>query len=123
MKNYVKPMMESEVFAANEYIAACGDTEYGNYLFECDAPAGNLYYYRTNWWGDEVAERLGSYDPCNRSTKHQQTVNFLMVLWITIEMAVKMTEKPLSYGLKEVLGVSLQMPMPRQTWTEIPGKY
>ena len=26
MKNYVKPMMESEVFAANEYIAACGDS-------------------------------------------------------------------------------------------------
>lgn len=23
MKNYVKPMMESEVFAANEYISAC----------------------------------------------------------------------------------------------------
>ena len=69
MKNYVKPMMESEVFAANEYIAACGDTEYGNYLFECDAPAGRLYYYTTNWWGEEKAEYIGSYTPCNR--KHE----------------------------------------------------
>ena len=36
MKNYVKPMMESEVFAANEYIAACGDSGVV-YNFECNA--------------------------------------------------------------------------------------
>ena len=33
MKNYVKPMMESEVFAANEYIAAC-------YNIACNVPTG-----------------------------------------------------------------------------------
>ena len=65
MKNYVKPMMESEAFAANEYIAACGDTEYGNYLFECNAPEGDLYYYRNTFWGQE-ARYIGSYEPCNR---------------------------------------------------------
>ena len=36
MKNYVRPMMESEVFAANEYIAACGDSGV-IYNFECNA--------------------------------------------------------------------------------------
>ena len=39
MKNYVKPMIESEVFAANEYIAACGDTN-NEYIFQCDAMGG-----------------------------------------------------------------------------------
>ena len=39
MKNYVKPMMESEAFAANEYIAACGDSGV-TYKFECNAGGG-----------------------------------------------------------------------------------
>ena len=45
MKNYVKPMMESEVFAANEYIAACGESGV-TYKFECNAgggASGNVY--------------------------------------------------------------------------------
>lgn len=33
MKSYVKPMMESEVFAANEYIAAC-------WKINCNVPTG-----------------------------------------------------------------------------------
>ena len=37
MKNYVKPMMESEAFAANEYIAAC-------YRIRCTTPNGNRSY-------------------------------------------------------------------------------
>lgn len=57
--------MESEAFVPNTYVAACGDTEYGNYLFNCDAPAGTLYYYDS--WGR--AHRLGSYSPC--SEKHE----------------------------------------------------
>ena len=66
MREYVKPTMEGEVFAANEYIASeCGSTEYGKYLFTCDAPAGRLYYYDN--WGD--AHRLGSYTPCEK--KHE----------------------------------------------------
>lgn len=39
MKDYVRPMMESEAFAANEYIAACGD-ENKVYKFVCDAGGG-----------------------------------------------------------------------------------
>lgn len=61
MREYVKPTMEGELFAANEYIAACGDTEYGKYLFNCDAPGGILYYYDQRG----KAQILGGYHPCN----------------------------------------------------------
>lgn len=61
MREYVKPTMEGELFAANEYIAACGDMEYGKYLFNCDAPRGILYYYDQSG----KAKRLGGYHPCN----------------------------------------------------------
>lgn len=68
MKDYVRPMMESEAFAANEYIAACGDSGVV-YKFRCDA--GNGVYgsvyeesngipgLQTGWRGDT---RLVAYD-------------------------------------------------------------
>lgn len=62
---YIKPVLESETFVPQNYIAACGDTEYGKYLFTCDAPGGNLYYYNRRG----RAQYLGSYTPCNR--KHE----------------------------------------------------
>lgn len=39
MKEYVRPMMDSEVFVANEYFSACGD-ENKVYKFVCDAGGG-----------------------------------------------------------------------------------
>ena len=39
MKNYEKPMINVERFMANEYIAACGDTNH-EYIFQCDAMGG-----------------------------------------------------------------------------------
>ena len=45
MREYVKPMMDSEVFAANEYFSACGDSGVV-YKFKCDAGggvSGNVY--------------------------------------------------------------------------------
>lgn len=69
MKSYKKPVLNVERFTPNEFIASCGDTEYGNYLFECDAPGGLLYYYGTDWWGDKEAKYLGNYTPCSR--KHE----------------------------------------------------
>lgn len=62
---WTRPLTEVQKFEANEYVAACGDTGYGNYLFECDAPEGTLYYY--DWRGR--AQYLGSYTPCRR--KHE----------------------------------------------------
>ena len=41
MKKYVKPLMEGQLFVANEYIGACGDHEYKIY---CNVPGyGSLY--------------------------------------------------------------------------------
>ena len=63
-KMYIKPVLESETFVPQNYIAACGDTEYGKYLFTCDAPGGRLYYYDRG-----RAEYIGNYTPC--SEQHQ----------------------------------------------------
>ena len=68
-RTYESPRAYVEEFTPNEYVAACGDTEYGNYLFECNAPGGALYYYTTSWWGGEKAEYIGSYTPCSK--KHE----------------------------------------------------
>lgn len=64
-KMYVKPVLESETFVPQNYIAACGDTEYGKYLFTCDAPGGDLYYYNNRG----RAQYIGSYTPCSK--KHE----------------------------------------------------
>lgn len=63
-KNYVRPMMVGERFTANEYVAACGDKEYGMYRFKCDAGASkpdyNTVYYETN--GVAGLQTEGYYD-------------------------------------------------------------
>lgn len=78
-----EPRILAEKFMPNEYVAACGDTEYGNYLFECDAPAGTLYYYpqsdgkidgQYSGWG--WAERMGSYTPCGATHEAPTTGDF-----------------------------------------------
>ena len=44
MKRYVRPMMDAQMFVANEFVTTCGDS--GTiYKFECDAPGGALYYF------------------------------------------------------------------------------
>ena len=68
---WTKPLAEVEQFMANEYVAAaCGD-DHTVYYFECDAPRGNLYYYKNGdgkvdgvYTGNGSAELLGSYKPC-----------------------------------------------------------
>lgn len=60
MKNYVKPEMQAEEFAANQVVAACGKVD-GKYVFICDAPAGTLYYYDKS--GSQI--RLGGVHACN----------------------------------------------------------
>lgn len=64
-KVWSRPLTVVQNFEANEYVAACGDTEYGVYKFECNAPEGTLYYY--NRWGGTT--RLGDYNPCG--DKHE----------------------------------------------------
>lgn len=79
---YVKPSLESEAFVPNTYVAACGDSGV-NYLFECNAPSGTLYYYPTSdgkidgvyeGWGR--AEKMGSYTPCGVKHETDSTGDF-----------------------------------------------
>ena len=46
---WTRPVTEVQQFAANEYVAACGDTEYGAYLFECNAPMQALWLTLQIW--------------------------------------------------------------------------
>lgn len=81
-KEYVSPRMVCETFAADEYVAACGDSG-TTYYFECDAPGGTLYYWPNSddtidgihqGWG--WPERLGSYHPCSKKHKAESTSAF-----------------------------------------------
>ena len=69
-KNYVAPTMVCEEFAANEYVAACGEQN-TKYKFECNALAGTLYYYPDSdgeidgeYTGTGEEKRLGRFSPC-----------------------------------------------------------
>ena len=66
---WTRPMTEVQQFAANEYVAACGDTEYGAYVFECDAQlTGPMAYFEDlgDWKGATIW-KLGTYKPCGKT--------------------------------------------------------
>ena len=75
MRNWERPMVVVDTFAANEFVSSCGDN--GTiYKFECNAPGGWLYYYPTSDGQidgvhdtKDKAKLLGSYDPCG--AKHE----------------------------------------------------
>ena len=85
---YVRPTMVGERFVANEYVAACGDTEYGKYKFTCDAGggvSGDVYresngkpgfqkgYGLFGYGGDEG---LGGYHACGTTHEANTTDDF-----------------------------------------------
>lgn len=83
MRNWEKPMVVVDAFVANEFVSACGDKG-AIYKFECDAPAGNLYYY----WNsdgkidgvhdpnDRSRHNLGGYYPCGATHQAPKTDAF-----------------------------------------------
>lgn len=85
---YVRPTMVGERFVANEYVAACGDTEYGKYKFTCNAGggvSGDVYresngkpgfqkgYSLFGYGGDEW---LGGYHACGTTHEANTTDDF-----------------------------------------------
>lgn len=69
-KEYSKPMLKSEAFVPQSYVAACRDTN-KVYKFTCDAPRGPLYYFPDKpasgaqpTVGSE-GSFIGSYKPCS----------------------------------------------------------
>lgn len=87
-KIWSKPEMNEFAFAANEYVAACGDGR--KYEFECNAPGGTLYYYNDlrvtennpvpSDWDQHSASKpwlfYGEYDPCNKEHEAPVTDEF-----------------------------------------------
>lgn len=75
MRNWERPMVVVDTFAANEFVSTCGDK--GTiYKFTCDAPRGKLYYYpesdgKIDGQHDpnNYHKYLGRYRPCN--AKHE----------------------------------------------------
>ena len=93
MREYVKPMMDSEVFVANEYFSACGDSG-TTYLFKCDAgggESGNVYVESNdveglqtkssgNWWDGTYVpadSSLGGYHACGTTHEADSDDDFL----------------------------------------------
>lgn len=91
MREYVKPTMEGEVFAANEYIAACGDLN-KVYKFKCDAgggKSGSVYLetngkpgLQTDWWGGDTY--LSGYHACGTTHEAKATDEFLDGYYVTV---------------------------------------
>lgn len=85
---YVRPTMVGERFVANEYVAACGDTEYGKYKFTCDAGggvSGNVYRESNGkpgfqkgygLFGHGGDEWLGGYHACGTTHEANTTDDF-----------------------------------------------
>lgn len=82
MRNWERPMAVVDAFVANEFVSACGDN--GTiYKFECDAPAGKLYYYENND-GKIDGEHdsydrsyyIGRYHPCGAKHEASKTDDF-----------------------------------------------
>ena len=80
MREYVKPTMEGELFAANEYIAACGDSGV-TYYFECNAgKKGNKYDVITSNGVNLTPDgflRLGYYNPCEEKHVAESNDEFI----------------------------------------------
>lgn len=83
---WTKPEMNEFAFAANEYVAACGD-EGSKYLFKCNAVGGILHYFENLLVSKDAAQpkwdevdysqagdtTIGSYFPCGR--KHEASTS------------------------------------------------
>lgn len=76
MKNeYVKPEMNFEEFSSNSYVAACGQTVDGDYLFACDGPSGTIYIDSNGMSGLQTEKIYGPLTCTNTSRKHTHTDN------------------------------------------------
>ena len=87
---YIKPVLESETFVPQNYIAACGDLN-KVYKFKCDAgggKSGDVYLetngkegLQTNWFGGD--RYLGGYHACGSTHEAKTTDDFLDGYYVT----------------------------------------
>lgn len=82
MRNWERPMVVVDTFAANEFVSTCGDK--GTiYKFKCDAPKGYLYYYKNSDGQidgvhnpDDESKYIGWYHPCGAKHDAPKTDGF-----------------------------------------------
>lgn len=82
MRNWERPMVVVDTFAANEFVSTCGDK--GTiYKFECDALRGWLYYYpesdgQIDGKHDKNDQHglIGWYHPCGEKHEAPKTDGF-----------------------------------------------
>ena len=90
-KEWMEPVVEVQEFAANEYVAACGDS--GKvYKFVCDAGQYghnyNVYYYdgsgqkkyiakEGSWGGWGSQAQFSGYHPCNKTHEAESDSGFI----------------------------------------------
>ena len=81
---YVRPMMRGEVFAANEYVAACGESGVV-YNFVCNAgqrrESYNVYFadgtpYASSNGREEYSAKFTGYHPCYTTHKAESDSGF-----------------------------------------------
>lgn len=83
-KEYVRPSMVCETFAADEYVAACGESG-TKYLFKCDAGGGRVGYVwlETNgekglqMRGENMDRLLSRYQACGITHEADSRDSFL----------------------------------------------
>lgn len=87
MRNWERPMVVVDTFAANEFVSTCGD-ENKEYLFTCDAGGGKsgYVYLETNdkpglqtddGWGYRADKYLSGYHACGAIHNAKNTDEFL----------------------------------------------
>lgn len=86
---YIKPVLESETFVPQNYIAACGDLN-KVYKFKCDAGGGRYGYVyletngqpglQTGWRGDRY---LSDYHACGTTHEASTKDEFLDGYYVT----------------------------------------
>lgn len=96
---YAKPVLESETFVPQNYIAACGDTNY-EYIFHCNADGGftgTVYYDDGDGQFDpsiplihQGDKLMGSgYHACNATHKTEDGDEFIRGWYITGKEAIE----------------------------------
>ena len=112
-KAYVKPVMESETFVPNTYIAACGD-EHKVYKFVCNAGwHGTLLGYDVYTNGsdgkpgtkDDVY--LGGYTPCDATHEASTTDDFIPDICVKIMDWLRGVRLMLLFGVEKMVTISI----------------
>lgn len=65
-KIWSRPLTKVQGFEANEYVAACGVNEKGEYLFKCDFPQGKVYVKSGDSYKPVRSGNI-SYHPCGKT--------------------------------------------------------